>query len=106
MPKRLIPLSKKYVEGRVFEWCMALGMLGAGIECLFWPDSLAIGGVPTTFMLPSVIIGFLILVGWSRCAALMLNGQSVWGIKLGPYIRSFCGILSAALWAQFSVQLI
>lgn len=96
-----------YVEGRVFEWVMGLSMAAVGLEIIIWPDTidasafreldLVIGKSTLTFL--------LLLIGWSRCSALMLNGQWMMGVKLGPYIRAACSVSSAIIWMQFAIAL-
>ncbi len=95
-----------YVEGRVFEWCMGIGMMVAAIECLVWPQVINGGGLLTLYVPVSALIIALLLLGWSRCAGLMLNGQTMFKNKLGPYTRAICGVLSAIIWAQFVLSLI
>jgi len=97
-----------YVEGRAFEWTMSLSMFFGGLQLVFWPNSMhdsAFGYITTIF--PTHTLTYvLILIGWVRGCALMLNGQRVWGIKLGPYTRAIFSVVSATVWAQFTIALI
>lgn len=97
-----------YVKGRVFEWAMALAMLLAGVELLIWDDVLTFGAFH--WMLPFMsqrLIGLsMFLVGWIRLSALMLNGQLLFGRRTGWVFRGICAVLSAAMWAQFSLALL
>jgi len=95
-----------YAEGRAFEWCMGIAMMAAAIECIIWPQVVEGGGLLTAYVSPSALIATLLVLGWSRCAGLMLNGQTMFRSKLGPYARAICGVLSAIIWAQFVVSLI
>jgi hypothetical protein len=96
-----------YVEGRVFEWAMGLSMFFVGIQFLIWPDT--IGGSAfqhlTAVMSQQTLTWVLLFIGWSRCSALMLNGQRLAGIKFGPHARAVGSILSAVIWAQFVIAL-
>lgn len=97
-----------YAEGRGFEWSMAIGMVCCGVIFLVWPEAVeqsAFTMLQQVFTNYSLALG-MILIGWSRIAALMLNGQPMFGAKLGPYVRAIGGILSAFFWVQFVFALI
>lgn len=93
-----------YVEGRGFEWAMGVASIPAGFIFLFWPAE--VKSIYTVLASHHVLGLSLIALGWSRCAALMLNGQEMFGIQLGPYVRAVCGVLSAILWMQFTFALV
>lgn len=77
-----------------------------GIEFLIWPAALQ-GSAFRFLPLPEIDLAFgVVLLGWSRCAALMLNGQKILGVKAGRYVRAGCGVVSAILWAQFTLALL
>lgn len=97
-----------YAEGRGFEWSMAIGMVCCGFIFLIWPEALAQSAFTTLQMVfTSYSLAFaMILIGWSRIAALMLNGQPMFGARAGPYVRAIGGILSALFWVQFVFALI
>ncbi len=95
-----------YVEGRAFEWCMGISMMAAAIEGTIWPRAVEGSGLLTAYVPPSALIMALLLLGWSRCAGLMLNGQTMFKSRLGPYVRAICGVLSAIIWAQFVISLV
>lgn len=97
-----------YVEGRGFEWSMSLGALSCGVIFLIWPQAVFQSAFTMllAFMPTHVLALALIAIGWSRCAALMLNGALMFGVRLGPYIRAGGGVLSAFFWVQFVFALI
>lgn len=97
-----------YVKGRIFEWTMALSMLFGGVELLLWDNVLTFGAFKwmLIFMSQKWIGSFMLFVGWFRISSLMFNGQLFLGRKIGPIVRSFCAVLSAALWAQFALALV
>ena len=97
-----------FVEGRAFEWVMAISMLIGGIEIIGWPQLATFGIDPWVLaFVPKYYIGlFMLIVGWIRISGLMLNGQTIVDIRAGPYIRASCAALSASLWVQFALALI
>lgn len=105
-----VPLRRfnHYVEGRAFEWVMAISMLVGGIEIVGWPHLVSFGLTPwMVTIIPQYYIGlFMVAVGWLRISALMLNSQMILGIEVGPYVRAACAILSGSLWIQFAFTLI
>ena len=105
-----VPLRRfnYYVEGHVFEWTMAISMLAGGIEIVGWPQLVSFGLTPWMITIVSQIyVGlFMMAVGWLRASGLMLNGQTIMNIRIGPYVRAVCAILSASLWVQFAFTLI
>src|SRR6266404_9438509 len=74
---KMTPLIRHYVEARLFEWVMAIGMIGLGIEIIIFPD--VVRG--PSFMLLAAIFPklsidiFLIFFGSLRIAALIANGS-------------------------------
>ena len=106
--KRMTKNINYYVEGRIFEWVMGLGMFFGGLQLLFWPNSMN----NSSFLFLSSIwpthitLSALLSLGWIRCCALMLNGQKIFGMKFGPRTRAVCSVLSAIMWIQFTVALL
>lgn len=92
---------------------MGISMVSVAFEIFFWPEMIKSSAFVwlSTFMREGDIALLLLLLGWSRCAALMLNGQQLFGgrellgIKVGPMVRAVCGVVSALLWSQFAVTL-
>src|SRR5438045_7544595 len=76
-----VPLRRfnYYVEGRVFEWTMAISMLVGGIEIVGWPGLVSFGLTPwMTTVVPQIYVGlFMMAVGWLRACGLMLYGQTI-----------------------------
>lgn len=97
-----------YVEGRAFEWAMALGMFFAGLELVLWPGSLSHGPFQwlLELMTQNQVAVFMLIVGWFRVSSLMVNGQTIGGRKIGPYVRAIGSVLSASLWVQFTLALL
>lgn len=97
-----------YVEGRVFEWVMSIAMIAVSVEIFFWPEM--INSNAFLWMVPWLsefdIAMLLLTVGWLRCTALILNGQRMFGVHLGPYIRAVGSVVCAFLWSQFAVTLL
>jgi hypothetical protein len=96
-----------YVEGRLFEWTMTLSTLANGVTFFWWPRGLHESAYHFLLVVMSQawITAFLVTVGWTRFAGLMLNGQRMFGVKLGPWIRAACAVLSAVIWCQFAIAL-
>lgn len=97
-----------YVKGRVFEWTFALSTLFAGLECLYFDNVISFGAFRWLLLvLSQKSIGtFMLFMGWIRLAALMFNGQMLFGRKIGWAIRGICAVLSASLWSQFALSLL
>jgi hypothetical protein len=97
-----------YVEGRVFEWVMSVAMIAVAVEILIWPQTAENNAFfwMSPWLSHGNIAMLLMTIGWMRCAALMLNGQRMFGSKLGPFIRAAGSVLSAFLWSQFAVTLL
>lgn len=97
-----------YVEGRAFEWVLALSMLMLSAEVLIWPNTLTSAAFYLILMVASShFIGvLLLLLGWAKCVGLMLNGQTVAGRRAGPYIRAIASVLSSIMWGQFAIALL
>ena len=102
MPYRVI---NYYAEGRALEWCMSVGMTIAAVLGIIWPETLESSGFITAES-PVQIAWIVLIIGWLRCSALMLNGQTIAGTRIGPWIRAIGGVLSAIIWAQFTLALI
>lgn len=93
-----------YLDGRLYEWIMATAMIELGIAILTWPR-IAYGSIlqVTLQYIPAPAVAFVFLVvGMSRMAALIANGNS---LRIGPRIRSWCAIMTAVLWAQFAFSM-
>lgn len=89
---------------RLFEWTMALALVGFGLHILILPSTMQssrYAGVLLVLSTGQFAIACL-LVGFTRIVALSRNGTwAVWG----PRVRAFCAFGSAAIWAQLAVSL-
>jgi len=105
-----VPLGRfnPYVEGRVFEWIMAISIFVGGIEVVGWPRLVTFGLTPwMVTIIPQHYVGFfMISVGWLRMSGLVLSGQKILEVEVGPYVRAVCAVLSGSLWVQFAFTLI
>lgn len=97
-----------YVEGRAFEWVLACSMLFLSIEILIWPNTLdaKVFTLVLLFISNKAIGVLLFILGWAKFCGLVLNGQIVASIKIGPVIRAVASVLSSAMWAQFALSLL
>ena len=97
-----------YLKGRLFEWLMTCSMLGLSIQIIVWPKTMEFSAF--TYLIEAIsdkFVGlFMFSVGWVRACALALNGHRVWGVKLGPVLRSVVAALCAMMWAQFAFALL
>lgn len=102
VPLKLFPY---YLEGRLFEWVMAISMIGLAIEVFIWPQTLEESAFQWMVVVVNPkFIGAILLIGGSvRIVALILNGVS---LSLGPRLRSVCAIVGAMLWIQFGTALV
>lgn len=48
----------------------------------------------------------LLMLGWVRLSALMLNGQTIRGYKAGPFFRAIGSVAASVVWAQFVIALL
>lgn len=83
---------------------MAVAMIALGVAMLLWPRMMH-GSILQILLeiLTSQIAAVLFLVlGMLRMAALIANGHS---LRAGPRIRSWCAIVTAVLWAQFTLSM-
>lgn len=97
-----------YLKGRVFEWLMTCSMLGLSVQVIIWPKTIEFSAF--TYLVEAVsdkfVALFMFSIGWIRACALALNGHEVWGMKLGPLIRSVVAALCAVMWGQFAFALL
>lgn len=99
---------EKFVEGRVFEWVMTCSMIMMAFEILIWAGTLNQSAFRYILeVADSSTIGIaVLLIGWSRVSALMLNGQTVFEFKAGPFVRAVASVLSSVIWFQFVFALV
>lgn len=97
-----------YMKGRIWEWAMGLAMFLAGIELLIFDNVISFGAFHWMLLLVSQkwIGTLLFFIGWMRISALMFNGQLLFGRKFGWGVRAVCAVISATIWAQFSLALV
>lgn len=94
-----------YLEGRLFEWTMALTLILLGTELLAWPDTVQAHSfryAVWAFRSDNVAALFLLL-GLARTAALVANGRSY---VYGPRVRAFGALIGALIWSQMFVSLL
>lgn len=96
---------RHYLEGRIFEWAMAVSMVLLAVQTLAWPATLAASAFSLmTLLMPAQFISiFLFIFGFARVAALIVNGRSY---VHGPRVRAIGALAGAVLWAQFDLALI
>lgn len=92
------------IEGRLFEWGMALAMLCLAVEIFVWPLTLG----ASAFRYLAVVVntqnvGFLFFfVAIARGVALIVNGRSD---VYGPRVRALGAMAGAVIWSQMLVAL-
>lgn len=94
-----------YLDGRLYEWTMAIAMIQFSIMILMWPMALKESAFQwLTVYLPNDVLAMAFLLnGVLRIGALLANGGSLW---IGPWIRSVSGVVSALMWSQFTISLV
>lgn len=97
-----------YVEGRAFEWVLALSMLFLSAEIFICPNTLQSGLFPIILagVSPRAAGVVLFVLGWAKGCGLMLNGQKIANVKAGPYTRAGSSVLSAVMWGQCTLAMI
>jgi hypothetical protein len=101
----MTPTMRRYVEGRLFEWTMAVSMVLLSFEIFLWPQTLGASAFHwLVLFLPSGFVGvFLLFVGVARLVALFINGRS---LEYGPRVRAVGALAGAVMWAQFALALL
>lgn len=96
------------VHGRLFEWLMTWSMLLLAVEIYIWPKTMEFSAFADLIdVITNQFVGmFMFVVGWTRAVALVLNGHAVWGVRLGPLMRSIVAVLCAVMWGQFALALL
>jgi hypothetical protein len=94
-----------YLDNRLYEWSMATAMTVFGVMMLLWPrmSNGSILHLLTQYVSGEIIALIFLVTGALRIAALIANGGSMW---IGPRIRSVSAIISACLWAEFTLSMI
>lgn len=94
-----------YFDGRLMEWCLGVATLALSLECTIWPDTLKASAFQwlVVFVPSGLITVVLFIVGSVRIGAILANGYSLW---IGPYLRSYCALLSSVMWFQFGTALV
>lgn len=95
------------LEGRLFEWMMAVSMVLLAFEIYLWPRTIEFSAfTELSQVMTSAFIGlFLGIVGLVRIVSLLLNGHQVRGLRIGPFLRSLMAVFCALMWTQFALAL-
>lgn len=97
-----------YVEGRTFEWVMTVSMLILAVQIGVWPRTVDFSAFKdlNKLMTDQFIGAFMGGIGLLRAVSLLLNGHTVYEIKIGPIIRSMMAVFCAVMWSQFAYALL
>lgn len=100
-----LDIIRRHLDGRIFEWAMAVSMVLLAVQTLAWPATLDASAFHLlTSVMPTQFISiFLLIFGFARVAALIVNGRSY---VHGPRVRAIGALAGAVLWAQFDLALI
>ena len=96
---------RAYCRNRLFEWVMALTMLGMAFEIAIWPQAVA----ASSYRLMLIVINplnigmFFMAFGLLRVAALIANGS--WP-EHGPRLRAMGAGAAALMWGQMGIALL
>jgi hypothetical protein len=84
---------------------MAIAMTVFGIMMLTWPrmSNGSILHLLSQYVAGEIIALTFLVTGMLRVAALIANGGSMW---IGPRIRSVSAIISACMWAEFTLSMV
>lgn len=96
-----------YLEGRTFEWVMTVSMLVLAVQIGVWPRTVDFSAFQdlNKLMTDSFIGAFMGGVGMIRALSLLLNGHSIYDVKIGPIVRSMMAVFCAVMWSQFAYAL-
>lgn len=97
-----------YLEGRLFEWMMTISMLLLAFQIYMWPTTMQFSAFKDLMdVVTDKFVGlFMFGVGFVRASALILNGHSIRGVRVGPLLRSIMAVLCATMWVQFAFALL
>ena len=97
-----------YLEGRLFEWMMTSSMLLLAFQIYMWPATIEFSAFGDLMNVVSdKFVGlFMFCVGAIRAAALILNGHAIYGVRIGPMLRSVMAVFCATMWVQFAFALL
>jgi hypothetical protein len=93
-----------YWRDRLFEWVMAVAMIGFGLEIFIWPQTIqasAFVHILRVVSAPNMSL-FFMFFGVMRIAALVANGN--WP-TYGPRFRAIGAGAAAVMWAQLCASL-
>ena len=90
---------------RLFEWVMAIAMLGFGVLLFIFPGSILVSRFANVVYLipPSFLTVSCLFIGIGRVLVLYLNGKLG---RFGAPLRGIFAFLSAGIWAQLSAALL
>jgi hypothetical protein len=94
----------RYSSRRLFEWTMAIALMGFGLHLMVFPDALASARFSRVLLLvgSTPLMMICLAVGLTRILSLLRNGTwPVWG----PRLRAITAMLSGAIWCQLAVAL-
>ena len=105
--KKLDNFFDHFVEGRIFEWTMSCSMIGLSIQIGIWPRTVDFSAFrDLSKIMSDEFIGlFMGVFGSARIISLILNGHTVYGVVIGPVIRSILAVFCAFMWSQFAFAL-
>lgn len=94
-----------WYRDRLFEWVMALIMLGMAVEIAVWPSTIGTSSLRIILVIasPENMAFFFAVFGVLRIAALVANGS--WPTH-GPRLRAMGAGSAALMWGQMCVALI
>lgn len=92
------------IHVRLFEWAMALILVGVSFHLAIWPQAVAASSLSYILdYVPEQWLGLVFcVVGLARIAALIVNGHSP---DIGPKVRGIGSICGAVIWAQMAAAL-
>lgn len=93
----------QFVNCRVFEWTMALNMLGQGSMAVFYPESYTQSAFRYLAINITLLAVLLLVFGSLRIAALVVNGKS---LVYGPTMRIAGCLAGCFIWSQMGLALI
>jgi hypothetical protein len=99
----MIRTIRHYVDGRLFEWCASIAMLGLGSEIFMWPQTIAASAFHSLVLPPLVLAMCFLVFGSVRAVALAVNGRSS---VYGPRLRAYCALAACVIWSWMMTALL
>lgn len=94
-----------YLNNRLYEWCVSMGLIAVSIEMIIWPGVMQAPSLQllVKYVSPTLVASLFMTCSVTCVIALLANGTSRF---IAPRVRSFAALFRAVVWFQFSISTI